>query len=524
MEIIIDLSSITKILGPNPFVNIANLFINGGWVVLLISLIWAFYFVYLHHKRKQYVKNTKFTLFAIDVPKDNEQTIKSVEELFNTLHGTKHGRTMWNKYTQGHIQLWFSFEIISIEGYIQFLIRTPSKFSAVVKSAVYAHYPDADITEVEDYMSLIPMNANAENSKYSGWGMEYYFLKPQYLPLKTYLNFEHALSKIYVDPLASLLEIMGKIGPGEFLGIMIMAEPINSDDIEKPGKKKIADIMGQTSNSKDNLFDKMINTFLKGMNSLSEGVYQLWGDIEESSEMSPMMKTLTPGEKITVGAIENKIGKLNFEVRIKSCYIAPWEKFDVSKGIYGIQGAFKQFNDLNALKAEKTKAEYFFVKTRRKYLVKRFLKRYTERNFFEKKYITLSSEEMASIYHFPQIYVRAPLIKKAETKTVEPPTDLPLETNLESEFIKDQEIARKLAEQKIIDLNIDNKQFESKFAKDKEKKKEAKKEFKKEELEEDKKPPANLPTTKPKNKEGSLEPARDRGTRPGPPPNLPLAE
>lgn len=514
MEIIIDLSRITNGIGPNPFINIANLFINGGWVVLLISLVWAFYFVYLYHKKKQYVENTKFTLFAIDVPKDNEQSIKAVEELFNTLHGTKHGRTMWNKYTKGHIQLWFSFEIVSIEGYIQFLIRTPSKFSEVVKSAVYAHYPDADITEVEDYMSLIPMNADAEDSKYSGWGMEYYFLKPHHLPLKTYPNFEHVLSQIYVDPLASLLEIMSKIGPGEFLGLMIMARPINADNIEKSGKKKIADIMGKISDSKDNLSDKMINGFLKGMNSVSEGIYQLWGDIEENPEMAPMMKMLTPGERTTIGAIENKIGKLNFEVRIKSCYITPKEKFDVSKGIYGIQGAFKQFNDLNALKAEKTKAEYFFVKTRRRYLVKRFLKRYTERNFFEKKYITLSSEEMASLYHFPQIYVRAPLIKKAETKTVEPPTNLPLEVNLESEFIKDQEIAKKLEEQKIIDLNIGNKQFESKFAKDKDKKKEFKKEFIKEELQEAKRPPANLPISKQRNKKGKLKP----------PSNLPFVE
>jgi len=514
MEIIIDLSSITNGLGPNPFVNIANLFINGGWVVLLISLIWGFYFVYLYYKRRQFVKKAEFTLLAIDVPKDNEQTIKAVEELFNALHGIKHGRTMWDKYIKGHLQLWFSFEIVSIEGYIQFLIRTPFRFKEVVKSAVYAHYPDADITEVEDYMNLIPMDANTKDSKYGGWGMEYYFTKPHYLPLKTYPNFEHALSQIYVDPLASLLEIMSKAGPGEFIGIMIMAQPINNDDVEKYGKKRIAEIMGQTPNSKDGLSDKMINAFLKGMNSVSEGVYQLWGDIEENPEMHPMMKMLTPGERTTVGAIENKIGKLNFEVRIKSCYICPSEKFDVSKGIYGILGAFKQFNDLNALKAEKTKADYFFIKTRRRYLVKRFLRRYTERNFFEKKFITLCSEEMASIFHFPQIYVRAPLIKKAETKTVEPPTGLPLETDLKSEFIQDQEIAKKLTEKEIIDLNIDNKQFESKFAKDKDQKKEFEKEFKKEELETNKKPPVNLPTSKQRDKKGSLKP----------PPNLPFVE
>ena len=510
MEIYIDISSVLEKLSGSPIEAIAYLFLKGGQIVLLISLIWGFYFAYLYYKKRKYIQKTEYTLFAIDVPKDNEQSMKAIEELFNTLHGVKSTKTMWKKHILGEVQLWFGLEIISIEGYIQFLIRTPSKFNELIKAAIYAQYPDAELTEVEDYISLVPRDANSKESKYRGFGMDFYLKKPNYYPLKTYMNFEHSLTQTFIDPMASLLEILSKLGPGEFIGIMIMISPIDNNDLQKYGEKAVAKIMGTATDTAENLVDKISNAALKGIDKVSESMYQLWGNVEEQADKQfPMFKMLTPRERATVSAIETKIEKLNFEVRMKTCYIAPKDKFSFTKGYYGLSGAFKQFDDFNALKTKKTKANYLFIKLRTLIKIKRFLTRYVKRNFFETRSFTLSTEELATLYHFPQETVKAPLIKKAETKTVEPPTSLPLEKRAESEFMKEEKIDKKLETGEIIDFKLDSKYFESKFAKDKDKKEEYKKEFKKQQ-QEDSKPPSNLPVKKnQKNK---------------PPSNLPIIE
>ena len=530
MQIYIDFNNILQAVQGHPARVYTRLFMEGGWLILLISLVWGFYFTYIYFKKKKYIKSVPQTLFAIDVPKDNEKSIQAIEELFNTLHGIISTKTEWEKKILGRMQLWFSLEIVSIEGYIQFLIRTPSKYNELVKSAIYAQYPDAELTEVEDYMSLIPRDADEPASKYGGWGMDWYLGNPDYLPLKTYLSFEHSLTQSFIDPMASLLEVMSKLAPGEFIGVMMMIQPIKDKQtsIIDQGQKVIDELMGKKNKVKENFWDKTINTVMKGVDAASEAVYQLWGDVEDQDDEKMMLKMLTPGERARITAIETKCGKIKYQVRMKSCYVAPKNIYNRARGYNGIQGAMKQFDDFNYLKSIKTKAKYFITSKRKYWKVKRFLRRYIERDFLETKSFILSSEELATMYHFPQMDVMAPLIKKAETKTVEPPTGLPLEEKLESELFTDaqqREVDQKLANNEVIDLNLDNKYFESKFAKDQDEKEDFKKEFQEDEQEKNIKAPNNLPTTKKKSnntkKKEIVKKKEDSGTL-EPPSNLPF--
>ena len=93
----------------------------------------------------------------------------------------------------------------------------------------------------------------------------------------------------------------------------------------------------------------------------------------------------------------------------------------------------------------------------------------------------LCTEELATLYHFPTITVKAPLIKKAEAKRAEPPTALPVEFMSGKNFFTPKE--EKSAEQpqeietvgteptyKIAEslsgYDFDNNYFEEAFAKD----------------------------------------------------------
>ncbi len=463
---------------------------HGAWSILLVGLIWGAYITWLDYKQRNFLTNeVKYTLFAVDIPKQSEQTVRAVEEIFNHLHGVKSGPIAKEEYVMGMSQLWLSFEIVSIEGYIQFLIRTPSKFNDIVKSVFYAHYPDAEITEVEDYMDLIPQNTNNIESKFKGFGMDFFLAKPNFLPIKTYPSFENSLTQTYIDPLASFLEILGKVGPGEFLGMTLLIRPVDADDVIAAGKKEVAKIMGRAMPSTKTLMDNIIGGVEKGIDRLSEEIYELWGDVAEKTEKD-QLKVLTPNERERLKAIDTKIGKYLYQCILRTLYIAPKERFSIGRALYGLQGAFRQFADWNSFKNSKTKADYFFKRQREEINVQRFIKRFTKRNTFDTPSFILNSEEIASIYHFPDINVKAPLIKRTETKTVQPPTGLPFEEYAKSELInynKDEEkessIDKKLEEGNIIDLNLENKYFESKFAKDKTEKEDYEKEFIKNELE-----------------------------------------
>ena len=47
----------------------------------------------------------------------------------------------FEKWFEGKFQKSFSYEVVSLEGYTQFLIRTPKEFRDLIESSVYSQYP-----------------------------------------------------------------------------------------------------------------------------------------------------------------------------------------------------------------------------------------------------------------------------------------------------------------------------------------------------------------------------------------------
>ena len=161
MQITIDIGRLYDFFLEPPNKILWFAFKNGGWLVLIISVfIGAFYF-WLKKRREKYLANIKQQLLAIDIPKDNEQSLVAVEQIFATLAGIKSGPNLYEKYWLGKTQLSYSLEIISLEGYIQFLIRTPEQFRDLVEAAIYAQYPEAEITEVDESTPLVIKTAIA---------------------------------------------------------------------------------------------------------------------------------------------------------------------------------------------------------------------------------------------------------------------------------------------------------------------------------------------------------------------------
>ena len=145
-----------------------------------------------------------------------------------------------------------------------------------------------------------------------------------------------------------------------------------------------------------------------------------------------MMLHLSPGERSVLEQIQLKAGKPGFWCKIRVVYIAPKEIFSKPAAIGGIMGAFRQFNtqDVNGFTIDpftKIIANYFYVPQRIARRQRLLWKAYRIRSGGRGRLpMFLNIEELATIWHFPLIDTKAPLISKALSKRAEPPLRLPM--------------------------------------------------------------------------------------------------
>jgi len=413
------------------------LFSKGGWLAFAYVILHGVYDMWLFNQQGKWFDTNKFIMLAIDVPKDTEQTPKAVEQLFATISGAHAMLNGKEIYLQGMFQLWFSFEIVSIDGYVQFLIRTPSQFRDLVESSIYSQYPDAEITEVEDYVHTAPDKYPNETHKI--WGTEIIPAMDDVLPIKTYRHFEDmSAEEKFKDPLASLLETMSKIQQGEQVWLQLLVKPTGFSWIKR-SMAAAYKLAGKKTPAKKSWFSKLVQP-ITDIFFLSSGESMFYfSDVAGSAsksrdkdDMPSLMLHLTPGEKSSIEAIEEKASKIGFECKIRLIYIAPTEQYSVARVISSVFGSIKQFNtlDLNALKPDpntKTKINYFFIKSREKMRRERLMSGYKNRSGITgHNWFILNIEELASLWHFPNRYIKAPMLQRTAAKKSEAPSSLPL--------------------------------------------------------------------------------------------------
>lgn len=419
-------------LGQKSFLGIAGtLFLYGGWLLLLFVIIKGGLRLWLYTRRCKYFSAIDFMLLAIDVPKGNEQSPKAIEHIFSHLQGARSSINFREKWWEGRIHPPLSLELVSIEGYIQFLVRTPIKYRNVVEAAFYAQYPDIEIVEVNDYVDAVPRNY--PNEEYDWFGGDIILKKPSPFPIRTYPQFEHPLSGEFKDPLANFLESLGKMKKGEQAWIQFVITP-GGESVVKEGGKIVDKFLGREKPPKPSLVQKGLDIPAKMVGEVAGQVFGGGAEVKKTEKKeADMFKVfnLTKGERDVIESIQDKIAKVAFDVKCRWVYYAKKENFNVGN-IYGhMKGFMKQYStsNLNALGSYRptlTKGDYFWQKwqvpRKKRELITNF--KYRDPDAGGPGFI-LNIEELATIYHFPAIEVKAPLVKKAESKRAEPPFSLP---------------------------------------------------------------------------------------------------
>lgn len=452
MQIEIDFSPIQEFFALAPDVMLWRFLAYFGWIIFAIMFLWMASILWLKYIRGKWGSQTKFIFLAIDIPRGNLQSPQAVENLFTYLGGAHGTQNFWDTWFAGEYQLSFSFEIVSLEGYTQFIIRTPAQFRNLVESAVYSQYPDAEIVEVDDYCEGFPRKF--PDQEYDIWGTEFKLSSHYMYPIKTYRDFEHKLGPeetTFKDPMAELMELYSSLRKGENIWFQIIVIPTDFGWIND-GKGEIDKILGKKADV--SLGSKIVDAILEALEYVSEAIYSLWGDIDSEKKDDAKklsMMELTPRQKRKIEYLDRKASKLGFLCKLRMVYIAKKEVMNKPKASGGFVGFIKQFTDLDLngfkpdMKGTATKAVYFNKTAEVIKKKNNLINNYIDRNDWAG--ITpflLNIEELATLWHFPiEAISNAPLVQKTTAKKYKPPANLAVDDSVsDMDSLKDDLLAQ----------------------------------------------------------------------------------
>ncbi len=418
----------------------------SGWIYFILGMVYLLWKSYLLEIQHQFVHNNKFIFLNIRVPKENMVSTLAVETIFSQLHALHVAKTFAEKYVEGQFQLWYSLEIVSFGGKISFIMRIPEKMKYTVEAAFYAHYPQAEITEVDDYIANYNYNVDDPNEPTEMFGTEWKLTADEVIPIKTYKDFEHSTAEeSIIDPLANLFEALSKIEPHEVFAIQIIIQPLGDEEWKPKAEAKIQELIG--AEAKHDL--KFSDSLLSPINKFAKFSYKeallahSHGHGEEGTKPKTNWLSMTEGEKERVSLIEQKIGKPGYKTKIRFLYIAPKDKYDPSRRSL-IIGAYRPLGSVmtNKLKPDTsttwTGTDYVFSKGLEapyldwvlKYKKKHFIRGYKQRDVhIGIPMFILNTDEIATLYHFPITTKTTTVqssIERTASKKGQPPSDLPV--------------------------------------------------------------------------------------------------
>jgi len=260
------------------------------------------------------------------------------------------------------LQPHISFEIVAKHEDIRFYVSVPNNLKDLIEKQINGAYPDAEILEVSEY------NLFSKNGRVAFTELE--LKESSYRPIKLYKD-------LPTDPLSSITTALAKMGEDEGAAIQILITPSNSK-WQSAGRSYVASI--------------------------------------KKTESDPTKAKFKVDAK-TLEAIENKCGKPGFKtvVRIVVCGT---NQASAESHLHNIKSSLEQFSsDLNHFGRKK-------VWWRTGFMID-FIYRYQPLFSLRGWRTILNSEEMATIFHFPNKHIETPHLYWLYSKRAPAPIKIP---------------------------------------------------------------------------------------------------
>jgi hypothetical protein len=393
------------------------------WLPIVLFVV--FWVIWMRYIRLNFWFSQKSVLLEIQLPPEVEKTPLAMELFLTALWNAGGETTFIQRIWKGQFRATWSLEIASNEGRVSYYMHLRESMRQIVEARLYGQFPEAKVFEVDDYAARVPFNVE----EYGAFGAEYKKGSPGPVPIRSYVDYE--LNKdpdkpeAQVDPLTNTLELLGQVGEGEHYWVQFIVKARKKDEwygfyrtkdqYLEEGKGAIAKIFeGAIKRASDRVDDP----------------------IAKKSVASRGPQLLSEGEKHQVEAIENSTHKLIFECGIRTAYIARKDKFRGvnNGGVIRFFDAYRYpgYNQLGATRG----VSYFdypwqdFAGIRQNIEKHHLYRRYKNREYFYVPYdqepVFLTTEELATLWHFPSSVVKTPGLQRVASRRSEAPANLPI--------------------------------------------------------------------------------------------------
>lgn len=336
-------------------------FVGGMWGFLYVLLLWW------RNKDREY-EALDSVLLQVAVPRDNEIKIDAAEQMFSSLASIRKSGRLSFLRRQPHV----SFEIVGMPSDIRFYVHVSKKLQDLVEKQINGAYPDAEIVVVDEQAAK-QRKENLIGNEYNifeeGGKVAFTSLRLKgvdYQPIKVYKD-------LPVDPLSSITSVLAKMTEGEGAALQVLVSPADGN-----WKKAGRSYLTKTKKAEAN---------------------------PETAKYAADPKELE--------AIENKISKPGFNVVIR-IVVSSSSKEAAQAHLNNIVSTFSQFDGINSFKKNKHRFKSLFITD----FIYRYLPIRNQTSVF-------SSEELATIFHFPNKSVSTPNIYWMSAKRAPAPAHVP---------------------------------------------------------------------------------------------------
>lgn len=378
-----------------------------------------FFDAWFDYVRLEYDINYGRTTVEIRLPQEIFKSPEAMELVLVQLYQTASPDNHKESFIDGKHPPTTSLELVSRGGDVRFYMNMPRKrFKDMFEAQLYAQYPGIEVHELDiDYTAEVPYDP----VRFAYFSIHFALKRADAYPIKTYI--EYGLDKMpkeeeKVDPLNTVLEMLGSISPGEFVWIQILIEANKEWTFKEGSLHTVPDWKEAARAEIQNIIDKAVKR---------SGAEEARGNV---------MMLLTDTEKDTIKAIERTLGKLAFNTIIRAMYICPTSNVRIGDIVPRIITAWRAFDDLNRNSIGfKWRTDFDWpwwqdpTGHKRDHMKEAELKGYKQRVLHPQGAYSsgvMTTEELATIFHFPGKVATTPTLSRIPSKRGEPPPNLPV--------------------------------------------------------------------------------------------------
>jgi len=364
-----------------------------GWIFAIVIIGGISITIELFRSRKDSPEDIPESIvdrviLKILIPREGTLPASAMQQLLASIHSL----IGQQEEADSHISL----EIASTASGIYFLLVCASDVKKYIEGQIYAAYPEAEVSEMDDYTTGFSALPGQEHISITEGQLQ----KASLFPIKDITDFTY-------DPITSLLAAMSNLRSDETVGLQILIRAVN-DKWKKEGAEYARRIRaGKSPNSRI----QVLKDFVIVLSRIYNGI------LSPQKLKIKSRPVLSQHETDQIALVEKKNKDALYIFRIRIIASSP-DKDSAATNVKSAVAALQQFDvfELNRLIfTEFTRPQDLSVK----------ITEYKTRTLDMDIYDVLAANELAGLYHLPTSAVHAPQVQWLKARKAAAPVNLP---------------------------------------------------------------------------------------------------